>query len=84
VRKLKRNIQKDLNRDNVSVTVRTANGIGTRPPQSVQDSPFNCPSIPNLLIPCEISRAITVNYRPINETYWTRRSNDLFITAYRD
>jgi hypothetical protein len=39
VRKLKRNIQKDLNRDNVSVMVRTANGVGKRPSQSLQESP---------------------------------------------
>ncbi len=39
VRKLKRNIQKDLNRDNVSAMVRIANGIVKRPPQSVQESP---------------------------------------------
>lgn len=40
VRKLKRNIQKDLNRDNVSAMVRTANGIVKRPPQSVQERPI--------------------------------------------
>jgi DNA-binding transcriptional LysR family regulator len=39
VRKLKRAIQKDLNRDNVSVMVRIANGVSKRPPQSVQESP---------------------------------------------
>jgi DNA-binding transcriptional LysR family regulator len=39
IRKLKRNIQKDLNRDNVSVMVRIANAVSKRPPQSVQESP---------------------------------------------
>jgi DNA-binding transcriptional LysR family regulator len=39
VRKLKRNIQKDLNRDNVSVMVRIANGVGKRPTPSVKESP---------------------------------------------
>lgn len=39
VRKFKRNIQKDLNRNNVSVMVRTASGVGKRPSQSVQESP---------------------------------------------
>jgi DNA-binding transcriptional LysR family regulator len=39
VRKLKRNIQKELKRDNISVMVRTANGVGKRPPQSLQESP---------------------------------------------
>jgi DNA-binding transcriptional LysR family regulator len=39
VRKLKQNIQKDLNRDNASAMVRTANGFDKRPPQSVQESP---------------------------------------------
>jgi DNA-binding transcriptional LysR family regulator len=39
VRKLKRNIQKVLNSDNVSVMVRTANGVGKRPPHSAEESP---------------------------------------------
>jgi DNA-binding transcriptional LysR family regulator len=39
VRKLKRNIQKELNRDNVSVMVPTANGVGKRPPKSAQEGP---------------------------------------------
>jgi DNA-binding transcriptional LysR family regulator len=39
VRKLKRSIQKDLNRDNISGMVRIANGVGKRLPQSVRESP---------------------------------------------
>jgi DNA-binding transcriptional LysR family regulator len=39
VRKLKRNIQKDRNRDNVSVMVRTANEVGKRPPQVIEEGP---------------------------------------------
>ncbi len=39
VRKLKRNILKEANRDNLSVMIRTANGVGKRPSQSVQESP---------------------------------------------
>jgi hypothetical protein len=39
VRKLKRNIQKDLKRDNVSVMIRTANGVAKRPPQSLKEDP---------------------------------------------
>lgn len=38
VRKLKRNIQKDLNRDNASM-IPTANRVGKRPSHSVQESP---------------------------------------------
>jgi DNA-binding transcriptional LysR family regulator len=40
VRKLKRNIQKDLNKDNIPVMVRIANGVGKSPPQSVKESPI--------------------------------------------
>jgi DNA-binding transcriptional LysR family regulator len=39
VKKLKRNIQKDLYKDNVSVMVRTTNGVGRRPSQSIHESP---------------------------------------------
>jgi hypothetical protein len=41
------NIQKDLKRDNVSVMVRTANGVGKRPPQSLQESPREIPKLPS-------------------------------------
>jgi DNA-binding transcriptional LysR family regulator len=40
VRKLKRNIQKDLNRDNVPGMVRIANAVGKRHPQSIKESPI--------------------------------------------
>jgi len=39
LRKLKRNIQKEVTRDNASVLIRTANGVGKRPPQSIEESP---------------------------------------------
>jgi hypothetical protein len=39
VRKLKRNIQKEVNRSNASQIVRTTNGLGKRPSQSAQKSP---------------------------------------------
>ena len=39
VRKLKRNIQKEVNRDNLSVMVRTRNEVGKWPSQSVQEGP---------------------------------------------
>ena len=44
VKKLKRNIQRDLNNGNLSVMVRTANGVGKRLPRSVQESPVQLSS----------------------------------------
>jgi DNA-binding transcriptional LysR family regulator len=46
VRKLKRHIQKDLNRHNASVMVQSANGVDKRPSQSVSGGPVQL-SFPN-------------------------------------
>jgi DNA-binding transcriptional LysR family regulator len=39
VRKLKRNIQKEVNKNSIPVIIRTSNGAGKRPPQSQKENP---------------------------------------------